>query len=226
MARGSSCRGWRARGQDLRQQVAPHASLRAGGQAVQQHLGLLRHRHDALRLRRACEPADAVVRDERGRGDCGRADGHQGLGLEERDPNSVPVGNSQYGEETGANGQRHIWQCDGMATLMGFRDRRPVHVTGIEGEIFRPLFAPLAVRPGHYSPRGSRAAGTTFAGRDRHGDLRIGCNGLQVLRERNERIHRGRARSGDAHRSEPGVVSVRRAVWWSKVLRVPSGRKP
>ena len=32
--------------------------------------------------------------------------------------NSIPVGNSQYGEETGANGQRHIWQCDGMATLI------------------------------------------------------------------------------------------------------------
>ena len=63
------------------------------------------------------QPADAVVRDERGRGDGGRADGHQGLGLESVTLNSVPVGNSQYGEETGANGQRHIWQCDGMATL-------------------------------------------------------------------------------------------------------------
>lgn len=32
--------------------------------------------------------------------------------------NSVPLGNAQYGEEKGANGERHIWQCDGMATLI------------------------------------------------------------------------------------------------------------
>jgi hypothetical protein len=32
--------------------------------------------------------------------------------------NSVPLGNAQYGEAKGANGERHIWQCDGMATLI------------------------------------------------------------------------------------------------------------
>ena len=32
--------------------------------------------------------------------------------------NSVPVGNSRYGEDIGANGERHIWQCDGVATLI------------------------------------------------------------------------------------------------------------
>lgn len=32
--------------------------------------------------------------------------------------NSLPLGNAQSGEETGANGERHIWQCDGMATLV------------------------------------------------------------------------------------------------------------
>ena len=32
--------------------------------------------------------------------------------------NALPLGNAQSGEETGANGERHIWQCDGMATLV------------------------------------------------------------------------------------------------------------
>ncbi len=32
--------------------------------------------------------------------------------------NTVPLGNTQYGEAVGANGERHIWQCDGMATLI------------------------------------------------------------------------------------------------------------
>jgi hypothetical protein len=32
--------------------------------------------------------------------------------------NSVALGNAQYGEEKGASGERHIWQCDGMATLV------------------------------------------------------------------------------------------------------------
>ncbi len=32
--------------------------------------------------------------------------------------NSLPLGNAQYGEVTGARGERHIWQCDGMATLV------------------------------------------------------------------------------------------------------------
>lgn len=32
--------------------------------------------------------------------------------------NSVPLGNLQYGEVVGPTGERHIWQCDGMATLV------------------------------------------------------------------------------------------------------------
>jgi hypothetical protein len=32
--------------------------------------------------------------------------------------NTVPLGNTQYGEVVGASGERHIWQCDGMATLI------------------------------------------------------------------------------------------------------------
>jgi hypothetical protein len=32
--------------------------------------------------------------------------------------NSFALGNAQYGEVKGANGERHIWQCDGMATLI------------------------------------------------------------------------------------------------------------
>ena len=31
---------------------------------------------------------------------------------------SMPLGNAQYGEATGPTGERHIWQCDGMATLI------------------------------------------------------------------------------------------------------------
>ena len=32
--------------------------------------------------------------------------------------NAVPLANTQYGEAVGAGGERHIWQCDGMATLI------------------------------------------------------------------------------------------------------------
>jgi hypothetical protein len=32
--------------------------------------------------------------------------------------NAVALGNAQYGEEKGTNGERHIWQCDGKATLI------------------------------------------------------------------------------------------------------------
>lgn len=32
--------------------------------------------------------------------------------------NSLALGNAQSGEETGKNGERHIWQCDGMATVI------------------------------------------------------------------------------------------------------------
>ena len=32
--------------------------------------------------------------------------------------NSLALGNAQYGEVVGARGERHIWQCDGMATLV------------------------------------------------------------------------------------------------------------
>jgi hypothetical protein len=32
--------------------------------------------------------------------------------------NSVALGNAQYGEVKNAKGERHIWQCDGMATLV------------------------------------------------------------------------------------------------------------
>jgi hypothetical protein len=32
--------------------------------------------------------------------------------------NAVPLGNAQYGEVKSAKGERHIWQCDGMATLV------------------------------------------------------------------------------------------------------------
>ena len=32
--------------------------------------------------------------------------------------NSIPLGNAQYGEEKAANGERHIWQCDGLATMI------------------------------------------------------------------------------------------------------------
>ena len=31
---------------------------------------------------------------------------------------TLPLGNAQYGEVTGPTGERHIWQCDGMATLI------------------------------------------------------------------------------------------------------------
>ena len=32
--------------------------------------------------------------------------------------NTLALDNAQYGEEVGANGERHIWQCDGMATMV------------------------------------------------------------------------------------------------------------
>lgn len=32
--------------------------------------------------------------------------------------NSLPLGNAQSGEVKGPTGERHIWQCDGMATLI------------------------------------------------------------------------------------------------------------
>jgi hypothetical protein len=32
--------------------------------------------------------------------------------------NAFALGNAQYGEVKGATGERHIWQCDGMATLI------------------------------------------------------------------------------------------------------------
>ncbi len=32
--------------------------------------------------------------------------------------NSVALGNAQSGEATGPTGERHIWQCDGMATMI------------------------------------------------------------------------------------------------------------
>jgi hypothetical protein len=32
--------------------------------------------------------------------------------------NAVPLNNAQYGEAVGGSGERHIWQCDGLATLI------------------------------------------------------------------------------------------------------------
>jgi hypothetical protein len=32
--------------------------------------------------------------------------------------NSLELGNAQYGEEKGPKGERHIWQCDGWATMV------------------------------------------------------------------------------------------------------------
>ena len=32
--------------------------------------------------------------------------------------NTLALGNAQYGEEVGKNGERHLWQCDGMATVI------------------------------------------------------------------------------------------------------------
>ena len=96
----------------------PHASLRAGGQAVQQHLGLLRHRHDAHDYAELASPPTQWFGMSEDAATAATQTAIKAWGSKSVTLNSIPVGNAQYGEVTGANGERHIWQCDGMATLI------------------------------------------------------------------------------------------------------------
>ena len=101
---------------------SPHMRLYApGGKMYNSAWGYLRGRHDALRQRRAQSPPAQWFGLSEDAATAAVQTAIKAWGAKSVTLNSLPLGNAQSGEETGANGERHIWQCDGMATLCGCR---------------------------------------------------------------------------------------------------------